>query len=379
MTATVFAAASGITAILNIVPFLWHLQNSNSGPICLGFWIILMNFLYFINALVWANDALNRAPAFCDITAKLQLAGPIGVLVADLCILRFLAQIVSPKCRMITAQSRRRASIYDYCFSLGLPVLVMATHIIYQPYRFGLAKNFGCLTTLVLTWPTYILFLIWPPILSFVACVYAVYIAARLIKHRRAFGKTIQQSGSAITPSRFVRLGLLSTCFVLFNLPLSIYNILIVQESSGGYIDYSWDFIHADMKYIQFYPLNPPTTTIGNWSLVIAGLLVFLFFGFGSESMSYYRAVYYRTASLLRLRRHAVKPSGADPAQVHLRRDVSNVSHSGEWKRPIEDLVSPSKSDSRPFQGLQEVKLPASQNACNATDRKSALYTQCNA
>jgi hypothetical protein len=44
----------------------------------------------------------------------------------------------------------------------------MATHIVYQPNRFGVSETTGCLATIVNTWPVYILYLVWAPLLAFI-------------------------------------------------------------------------------------------------------------------------------------------------------------------------------------------------------------------
>lgn len=46
----------------------------------------------------------------------------------------------------------------------------MAAHIVYQPFRFGIAKATGCLTSLSNTWPTWVCYFIWAPLFSFVGC-----------------------------------------------------------------------------------------------------------------------------------------------------------------------------------------------------------------
>ena len=70
--------------------------------------------------------------------------------------------VVSPRATAITRQDRRRLAIFDYSVSFGLPALAMATHILYQPNRFSIAKGLGCSITSYSTWPT-LLFLVVPP------------------------------------------------------------------------------------------------------------------------------------------------------------------------------------------------------------------------
>jgi pheromone a factor receptor len=76
--------------------------------------------------------------------------------------------VVSPSAALVTKRDRRNRAILDYALSFGLPVIMMACHIVYQPNRYAVAKTMGCLMTLVITWPTYVLWMIWHPLLAFV-------------------------------------------------------------------------------------------------------------------------------------------------------------------------------------------------------------------
>ena len=58
-------AALGFVVIL--VPLPWHLEAWNSGTCYYMIWVALACLNQFVNSVVWANDALNRAPIWCDI------------------------------------------------------------------------------------------------------------------------------------------------------------------------------------------------------------------------------------------------------------------------------------------------------------------------
>ena len=87
--------------------------------------------------------------------------------------MKLLAEVVNPHAALMSARGKIRRNIFDYALSLGFPFLIMATHIIYQPNRFGLSETIGCLATLVNTWPAYILYLIWQPLLAATGAVLA--------------------------------------------------------------------------------------------------------------------------------------------------------------------------------------------------------------
>lgn len=48
-----YIVLSLLVAILNIAPFCWQLEHGNSGPACLGFWVILLNLNNFVSILWW--------------------------------------------------------------------------------------------------------------------------------------------------------------------------------------------------------------------------------------------------------------------------------------------------------------------------------------
>ncbi|KAK9894799.1 fungal pheromone STE3G-protein-coupled receptor [Cystobasidium minutum MCA 4210] len=281
-----FMILSLLCAVLNILPFCWQLQHGNSGPACLGFWVILTNLVTFINAMVWRNDAINRAPIWCDITSKILLAGPLGLLASNVCIARFLARVVNPRARVITARDRRNRAIFDYCFSFGVPVFVMATHIIYQPVRYAIQKTLGCMFTLTVNWPSIFLHLIWSPILALVSAIYAVYVVVQLCQHRQSFSKMVARTESALTTSRFLRLVLLSAAYAFFELPLTIF-LAVTNVTFNGVARYNWHEVHEGMgRGIIFYEPLRQKADFSHYAFVIAGLLVFVFFGLSQEMLA---------------------------------------------------------------------------------------------
>lgn len=87
---TPFVIFSGLFVILNIGPVYWQILQGNSGPISMGIWVIVLNLKDFvrcslrscfaladgkqheINAAIWSNDVLDRAPVWCDISNKVS-------------------------------------------------------------------------------------------------------------------------------------------------------------------------------------------------------------------------------------------------------------------------------------------------------------------
>jgi len=62
-----FPIASFLGFILVLMPLPLHLQAWNSGTCFYVFWTSIACLNQFINSVVWASDAINRAPVWCDI------------------------------------------------------------------------------------------------------------------------------------------------------------------------------------------------------------------------------------------------------------------------------------------------------------------------
>lgn len=152
-----------------------------------------------INAIVWRNDAINRAPAWCDFSTKvgmprslserslmaalqIGIASPIGIVAGNVCVTRFLSQIVAPRAKMMTSRDQRHRAFFDVALCFGLPIFVMATNILYQPIRFGISRTLGCQFAFAISWPTFVLWLLWAPLLALTAAAYGglSFPAARL-------------------------------------------------------------------------------------------------------------------------------------------------------------------------------------------------------
>lgn len=196
------------------------------------------------------------------------MGGEVGRIASVLCIARFLAEVVSPWAVASTAKDRRRRLVFDYSLCFGLPALVMACHILYQPNRYSIVRGVGCQITDVMSWPTLVLWLIWPPILASAGIFYSsksrlssartdslrispAYTVYRLIKHRRNFGRVVAGAHSALTTARFVRLAALSGSYLVVGLPLCLYTFSSNLQSGGLYFDYSWLYLHDAVREIS--------------------------------------------------------------------------------------------------------------------------------
>jgi hypothetical protein len=44
-----YIVLSALAFLLNIAPFCWQAEHRNSGPVCLGFWVIVLNLNNFVS------------------------------------------------------------------------------------------------------------------------------------------------------------------------------------------------------------------------------------------------------------------------------------------------------------------------------------------
>lgn len=202
-----YAVLSGLLVLLNSVPLYWQFVQGNSGAIAMGVWVVLTNLIEFVRLspphLLFATLTLglDRSMRCSGITTtstelpsgatsgsryatfslpcsqpahelipnvhlQLAIGQEVGRVAAVFCIARFLADIVSPRATAITRKDRRRRAVQDYLLSFGVPGVIMACHILYQPNRYRLVRGRGCQVTQVMTWPTLVLRIIWSPLFA---------------------------------------------------------------------------------------------------------------------------------------------------------------------------------------------------------------------
>jgi pheromone a factor receptor len=125
-------------------------------------WASLGCLNYFVNSIIWAHNAINVAPGWCEISIRIIFAGNIGVPAASLCINRRLYHISSLKSARITDMDKRRAVLEDLAIGLVLPLLgiplgmgknfylcrlrlTLCPAYITQGHRFDVFEQFGCM------------------------------------------------------------------------------------------------------------------------------------------------------------------------------------------------------------------------------------------
>ncbi|KAL7276875.1 a-factor receptor [Rhizina undulata] len=289
--ASAYTAACGFSTILAFIPMAWHVKNRNIPAICLIFWLTLFNICALTGSLIWSKDDISNAwdgYGFCDVEIKIFIAAGAGQMGSVAAIARNLARIMSDDISVIRTKARkRREMIQDLLLCFGAPVWMMAVHYIVQPNRYIILTITGCTPTFDRSWPSIVLLLMWPPIISLFSAYYAALVLYRLHKYRARFTDIICNSHSNITKSRFIRLFLLSVALVLIFLPTNLY--IFYVNMNVPRLTYSWDLIHAP-GWGHILKINTGgEVSFDRWIPVAAGYLLFLFFGMGHDALMMYR------------------------------------------------------------------------------------------
>lgn len=288
-----------LCALINIAPAVSHLIQGHSGPASFGIWVVVLNLLGFINGILWIDDAQDKAPIFCDVSAKLTMVGPLGLLIANCCIIRYLARIVTPNAHVEDNSTARVRIWSDYALSFGVPALIAILSVVFQVARYEVEVLVGCSNVSVLAWPTMFIFIIWSPIMCGIACGYAIYVLYWLVRQHNELSQLIAKSRTPLNKSRFIRMCALAATYLCVSAPYTIAGTVTILNDIGPFVPWrSWGYIHdddnklSDVRQNASYQLN-----VRDWLSVTAGLTVFFFFSFANESI----AVYVKLARSLHL------------------------------------------------------------------------------
>lgn len=176
--AVILGLFSGIIVGLDLPPIIWHIQRRNFAASSLVFWVLLLNFTNFINAVIWPNSdfAANfDGKGLCDIEVKYIVASWAGLPCAVAAIIRGLAKVMDPEKVALapSAAQKRRNLIIDILLIWACPIYLIAFHYIVQPNRYFIWPIAGCNPSLDNSWLSVILIFIWPCVFAIVDGYYA--------------------------------------------------------------------------------------------------------------------------------------------------------------------------------------------------------------
>lgn len=289
----IYLTLSIACALINIAPTFSHLVQGHSGPGAFGLWVVILNILGFVNGVVWRFDAVDRSPIFCDISTRIVMVGPVGLLMANLCIIRYLSIVISPNKIIDGKRDKKRRMILDYTLCIGFPTFLAGVAVIYQAGRYQINRLAGCNSISALVWPAFILQIIWPSIICGVSCGYSVYVMYWLVRRHRDLKQLVRNSNTPLNMSRFVRMGAFSATYFCVSAPFTAYGTLETIAATGPYVPWkSWASVHNSWNKLSDVRQNPLYKFgVSDWLAITAGLVLFVFFAFAGESCSFYRKI----------------------------------------------------------------------------------------
>ncbi|KAF9529291.1 pheromone A receptor-domain-containing protein [Crepidotus variabilis] len=295
-TNTAFSAISFISFILVCIPFPWHLEAWNTGTCLYMGWTALALLNYFINSIIWRDNAINWAPVWCDISSRVTVALAIAIPAASLCINRRLYYISSVRSVTRTQGEKIRGIVIDLSIGLGLPILAIPLQYIVEGHRFNIYEEIGCFPATYNTWPAYILVHTPPLLVSLISGGFAIMSIMAFRKRQTEF-KEILSSNSNLTSSRYLRLMALAGLEVLFGVPTNLA-VIILNAKEGNvrpwisWEDTHWGFSRVDQFPSLLWKANPVTRhsmEMTRWLPVACALVFFIFFGFADEAQRHYK------------------------------------------------------------------------------------------
>ncbi|KAF8963268.1 pheromone A receptor-domain-containing protein [Flammula alnicola] len=314
-----FPVFAFISFVLVLIPLPWHFQAWNSGTCLYMIWTALGCLNLFINSIVWRDDAIDRAPIWCDISTRIIVGVSVAIPAASLCINRRLYKIASCQTATISIAQKKRAVMIDLAIGLGIPAIQMALQFVVQGHRYDIFEDIGCYPTTVNTPPAYPLSFVWPTVIGLVSAVYCI-LTLRAFMQRRAEFSQFLSSNTSLSVNRYFRLMALATVELLFNVPLSSYGLYLNATGRPIYRWKSWSDTHFDWYIIDTFPAilwRTSTVSVVNfelsrWLLVFCALVFFGFFGFAEEARKNYRRLYWSVAKRFGVVPPSKSPSGSN-------------------------------------------------------------------
>ncbi|KAF5329526.1 hypothetical protein D9619_009306 [Psilocybe cf. subviscida] len=296
-----------LAAVLVLIPLPWHWRARNVATLALIFWLSVVNLIYGVNSLIWAGNVDYRIPVWCDITTKVVVGASYALPLSTLCICKHLEMVSSSRKVSYDSRDRRRRMIFEIVLCFLVPILFMALHYIVQGHRFDIFEDFGCQAAMYISIQA--VFIIWFPQLLFsvITFLYASLALYNFLRRRLTFAAHLQNSNSALTTNRYMRLIAMSLAQMVCGTSLTSYN-LYNNVKVGLRPWTSWADVHSDWNRADQWLLDELPPAFVNsmfllwWAMPISAYIFFVFFGFGEEAKKEYKRFYawFRKAVLRR-------------------------------------------------------------------------------
>ncbi|KAJ7019507.1 pheromone A receptor-domain-containing protein [Mycena alexandri] len=281
---------------LSLVPLYWQFEAWNVGTLWYIFWIVLSCLTQYFNSVVWAENALNSAPVWCEISIRVSMAVSVGLPAASLCINRRLCEIVHmPPASVVGEPQKRRAIIVD-SFITGLsPALYVVLQLVSQRHRFNVLEDIGCTPDFYDALPTYFISYTAPVVLSFGSLVYCILSMCTMSASRVDFADVLSAHKN-LTPARFIRLTGLASATLLLTMTLGLLNIAgnataaaLATQVSGDIAPFNFGVVSSIARSLwSASESHRVAVELTRWIAPACAFLLIGFLGFASEARVHY-------------------------------------------------------------------------------------------
>lgn len=300
-TYPLFPIAAFIGSVLALLPLPWHFEALNSATCYYMIWASLACMNQFVNSVVWANNALNPAPVWCDISTRITIGASVAIPAASLCINRRLYLIAETQAISVTRSDKRRAMLIDTLICVLFPAICMGFAYIVQGHRYNIYEEIGCYPSVYNALPAYFLVNWWPIVLGLISAVYCILSLRHFTRRRAQFKQFLSSKHSSLTFGRYFRLMALATTELLFTIPVSSYAIYLNATAQPIEPWVSWSYVHYKFSRIEQIPSLIWRTNrqlaialqLGQWLNPLCAIIFFAYFGLAEEARRHYKAAFW--------------------------------------------------------------------------------------
>lgn len=333
-------------------------------------WTAVACLNQFVNSVVWSNDAINRAPVWCDISTRVTIGAAVGIPLSSFCIIRRLHSISRVQVVAVTHYEKRRAILVDTLICVLLPMIEMALAYIVQGHRFDIFEEVGCFPGVYNTALAYLLISAWPVAIGLLSAVYCALTLRSFLARRTQFTQFLS-SNTSLTLSRYIRLMALASTEMLLTTPLASLQMVIGLTGQPLEPWRSWADTHYNFSRVILVSsvnwrnsgLPAVSLEITRWSAPLCAFVFFLFFGFAEESRrNYRRAIDFVLTACKIKRKESSQPARPGLRQLSLPTVISSQSSLPGYPSPPPQYFS-SKSPSTTI----DMKSPT--NSCSGFEK----------
>lgn len=173
-----YTTFSGIGFLVSIPVSIvhWKLKSPIWATRFLVCWTVINAFLFFLDSIIWTNDDMSTwwdGNVYCDIIQRIKLMSSIGIPGSSVGMCRFFGDVVDPRpSKRDLQQGLFVRNLIDSFFGFILPLLAAALISIVESSRYYIIGVLGCAGFMDASWPSFFIYIMWPPILSLVSASY---------------------------------------------------------------------------------------------------------------------------------------------------------------------------------------------------------------